>query len=197
MCTTKRFLLLPGAVLYAAVAMATKRKHMLGWLALGIAGVALGSFVNTTVFELDGDATDTSTSGDDWSTVFGCTTAKVCASTAGGSALQGTGLTADIGGAGDNILTGGHTKDIYDFGVWQWKQTATTSVQDKDDILHSGAAAYTDPSNGHTLIYFMADRFDNSGDSQMGFWFVQDPNVGIAGSGSSGTFTGHHKEGDI
>jgi hypothetical protein len=40
----------------------------------------------------------------------------------------------------------------------------------------------------------MADRFDNSGDSQMGFWFVGDSAVGPK---SDGTFSGQHKDGDF
>ena len=110
----------------------------------------------------------------------------------------------DITGAGDNILTGGSTKDIYDLPSWLFKKTGVTSVQDKDDIEHAFAAQYSvDKSGGQcgsagpqancVLLYFGADRFANSGSTTMGFWFyksrVQPLGPDAAGNG---TFTGSH-----
>src|SRR6185436_17437328 len=46
--------------------------------------------------------------------------------------------------------------------------------------------------DGDTWVYFGADRFDNDGDAQIGFWFFQG-NVGIA----NGDFTGKHVDGDV
>ena len=95
-------------------------------------------------------------------------------------------------GQGDDILVGGGTKDINDIGPsWLWKQTAVTSVQDKADIEHAYAAQYT--SGEDELLYFGADRFSNSGDTVMGFWFFKSEiaTVGPDASGN-GTFTGNH-----
>ena len=102
-------------------------------------------------------------------------------------------------------MTGGQTKDIYDLpNNWIWKQTTTTSVQDKDDIEHAFAAQYSvDKSAGQcgtagpqancVLLYFGADRFANSGDTTMGFWFYKSK-VGVStlDAGGNGTFTGQH-----
>jgi glutamine cyclotransferase len=144
-----------------------------------------GGVDDNSIFELDGNTI--TTQSQDWDKIF-----------SNSSTAAVTAFTTDVTGAGDDILTGGTTKDTNDFSKWAWKQNATTGVQDKDDLEHAFAAAYR--ANGHTLIYFGADRFSNSGDSQIGFWFVQDPNVAInhnASGGASGGFDGKHIDGDI
>jgi hypothetical protein len=97
-----------------------------------------------------------------------------------------TTLSGGLAGAGDSILSQ-DTKDIQAISAWTWKQTGSTSVQDKADIEHAYAAQYGD------LLYFGADRFSNSGDTVMGFWFFRS---GVAKVGpdaqGNGTFTGTH-----
>jgi hypothetical protein len=48
------------------------------------------------------------------------------------------------------------------------------------------------------VIFFGSDRFDNAGDSQLGFWFfqnkIQTTNIS---SGGGFQFSGHHKNGDL
>jgi hypothetical protein len=128
------------------------------------------------------------------------------------SGAQSQAFVTDGFGAGDSILTGGGTKDINDIQAnWLWKQTSTTSVQDKDDIEHAFAAQYKVDKSGATdacgtgsngdpiktancvLLYFGADRFSNSGNTTMGFWFFKNEitPVGPDASGN-GTFTGVH-----
>jgi hypothetical protein len=171
------------------------------------------------VFQLDGNAcTDTpNTNGTgscdavnpvstmtgihDWDQVF--------AGTAGGEASSfatDTTLAGGLAGAGDSILST-NTKDIQDVPDWSWKQTASTSVQDKDDIEHAYAAQYKVDRSGTgqqcgtsgsqancVLLYFGADRFSNSGDAVMGFWFFKDAGVGAnaVDATGNGTFSGHH-----
>ncbi|HUS05138.1 MAG TPA: hypothetical protein VMZ52_02495, partial [Bryobacteraceae bacterium] len=147
---------------------------------------------NGAKFELDGNASVGATH--DWNQVYADKLNNT--NTAGALAIA---FTTDIVDKGDNILSGGGTKDPLPFSGWAWKQNSTTTVQDKDDIQHAYAAAYK-LGNGHTGIFFGADRFSNSGDAQMGFWFVQDPNVGInnvAKGGNTGGFNGIHMEGDL
>jgi len=152
------------------------------------------------VFQLDGNAI-VDTSGDtepqnpvsdqdgdhDWDEVY--------ADHLDGTTTSGATAIAffdDEFGQGDDILVGGGTKDINDIGPsWLWKQTAVTSVQDKADIEHAYAAQYT--SGEDELLYFGADRFSNSGDTVMGFWFFKSEiaTVGPDASGN-GTFTGNH-----
>jgi hypothetical protein len=164
--------------------------------ALAVTGVvAIGTGIDDgVIFELDGNASVESTH--DWNQVYADFLSNFTSNSAGAIVSQ---FIPDGIGAGDDILQGGTTKDTNDFPGWGWKQNSTTSVQDKDDIGHAFAAAYKLP-NGHTGIFFGADRFSNSGDSQMGFWFVQDPNVAInhnATGGLSGGFNGHHMDGDL
>ena len=132
--------------------------------------------------------------------------------------LTDTTLSGGLAGAGDTILTGGSTKDINDLttpapanaAIWLWKETAQTSVQDKDDIEHAMAAQYSvdksganqhcgslGPTANCVLLYFGADRFSNSGDSVLGFWFFKSK-IGKVGpdANGNGTFTGHHTAAD-
>ncbi len=162
------------------------------------------------VFELEGNAiTDNSPSEpqnpqstacsgaqcDDWDHVF-----------AGTSNAVADGFVTDETGAGDSILQGGSTKDINDIPAWAWKQTTTTSVQDKDDIEHAYVAQYvvdksgTDqhcgssgPTANCVLLYFGADRFSNSGDAVMGFWLFRSKiSKSALDAQGNGTFTGSH-----
>jgi hypothetical protein len=131
---------------------------------------------------------------DDWDHVY-----------AGTSAAEATGFVTDKFGAGDSIFQGGSTKDINDLpGNWQWKQTTTTSVQDKDDIEHAAVAQYrvdksgsqcgsTGPTANCVLLYFGADRFSNSGDSVLGFWFFRKKvSLSSLDANGNGTFVGQH-----
>jgi hypothetical protein len=92
------------------------------------------------------------------------------------------------------IFTGGGSKDVQDISQWQY---TSGSVPDKDEINDAYAAAYTDATTGDVLLYFGADRYDNSGDSQIGFWFFQNPITLKTGNAGSGTFNGVHAIGDI
>jgi hypothetical protein len=164
------------------------------------------------VFQLEGNAitanTDPAnpqadlTGAHDWDQVYSDSLTDPIGTSSDADALA---FVTDPVGAGDNILTGGGTKDINDIGPsWLWKQTTVTSVQDKDDIEHAFAAQYTvDKSTGQCgssganaecdLLYFGADRFSNSGDAVMGFWFFKGEiaKVGPDANGN-GTFTGNH-----
>ena len=84
-------------------------------------------------------------------------------------------------------FTGGGSKDENDIPSWA---ITTNSVPDKDELLDAYAAVYE--KDGDTWVYFGADRFDNDGDAQIGFWFFQG-DVGIA----NGDFTGTHVDGDV
>jgi hypothetical protein len=89
-----------------------------------------------------------------------------------------------------SIYTGGGSKDDKDISGWRWKDGG--GLPDKDNLLHSFAARYT--ISGTKYLYFGADRFANSGDAQIGFWFLQ----GNVGNQAGGTFgPDAHKKGDI
>lgn len=140
-------------------------------------------------FELDGNVLDAGTAGDDWSTAnFGGLS---------GNQLAKTGVLADP--APQSIFTGGGSKDDLDLngplsGAGGWKHK-TGSVPDKDDITNAYAVAYN--VGGKLVIYAGADRFDNSGDAFMGFWFFQNQvGLGSGGGGGGAPFVGQHAVGD-
>lgn len=150
-----------------------KRSWLLrGAALLGVAGIALAFTYSTStgvdsngVFELDGNALDDTTPGEDWSSV----NPAVLASTYSGPAIA-TAFTKN----GSDAFSGGQTKDIVDTSSWKW---STTSSPGKDTLTNAYAAAYNVPraddhvNPNHLVIYFGADRFDNSGAAQLGFWF--------------------------
>jgi uncharacterized repeat protein (TIGR01451 family) len=146
-------------------------------------------------FELDGNAqtgvlgtSGSTTTSHDWDQVF-----------AGTSGAIATAFKTDaVNSTSDDIFTGGGSKDTNGIQAGPWLFTAA-KPQGKDDITHAYAAAYTDPGNGHLILYAGLDRFDNSGDSTAGFWFFGS-NIGegtVSKGNGTGPFTGAHQDGDI
>jgi hypothetical protein len=126
-------------------------------------------------------------SGVDWETMCEPNSSKECQTTSlvkpGGSSAF-SGIISDPDGT---TIFGGGNKDIHDVSAWSWGDGA---VPDKSDLLHAAAAAYD--NSGELVIYYTADRFDNVGNTYMGFWFFQDE-VAI----NNGGFSGNHKLGDV
>lgn len=146
---------------------------------------------------------------DDWST-FGFSNSPAPHFTNKGHALFTPAFILDAANSqNDNTFLGASSKDTQDITQWAWNPHGT---QDKDDIEHAFAAAYT-LGNGHTAIYAGMDRFANSGDATAGFWFVQDSTFALctgfhqaaspAGTvtnnacTAAGTFVGQHFDGDL
>jgi hypothetical protein len=88
-----------------------------------------------------------------------------------------------------SYFTGGGSKDVNDINRWQWSPGDVSP--DKDDITNAYAASYK--SDGNRILYFGADRFDTSGDAQIGFWFSNNP----IGMNPDGTFSGVHAVNDL
>lgn len=142
----------------------------------------------TTAFELDGNAVASGGALDDWSTLQsgpGSAIAKTMGTVPGGVAI------ADLDGV--TIFTGGGSKDDLDIPNWRYKDG---SVPPKDEITNAYAALYAIPgaSGLEQILVFGADRFAQSGASQIGFWFFQNDVHPVSGSD---TFTANHKNGDI
>ena len=181
-------------------------KRCLGLLFMAFALAAFAAITSTTgfvddpaIFQLDGDAQAALPasggsplySGDDWDTV----------NSGGGSSaiVARTGVVADFG-ANDQIFKTGSSKDIAGInptkGGWKW--AILSGPPDKDDLTNAYAVAYDvqNSASGQEELwaYFGTDRFDNSGDALLGFWFFQDNNIGPVAGGS---FAGHHTDGDI
>jgi uncharacterized repeat protein (TIGR01451 family) len=154
-------------------------------------------------FELDANVTTgvlgasgSTTTSHDWDQVYADNSVNPPTKTSG--ALASTFVTDKVNSNGDDIFTGGGSKDT--LGIQQGKWLFTTSKpQGKDDITHAYAAAYTDPTNDHLILYAGLDRFDNSGDATAGFWFFHNPvteNPNVTQNGGH-PFTGAHTDGDI
>jgi hypothetical protein len=139
-----------------------------------VIGSCSGAGPITSGFELDGNAKSISTNPpDDWDSIY----------TRGANPTFTTGVVSDFPSKADDYFQIG-TKDLTDVTSWRYNIQA---VPDKDDILHGGAAQY----NGQ--LFFFGDRFDVSGDAQIGFWFLKDTVNILPGS----TFGGHHRVGDL
>ena len=113
-----------------------------------------------------------------------------------------------------SIFTGGGSKDPQDITEWLWKDEAN-NPPDKDNLVHAYAVRYSlapsancpngldpsDPDYATTkceVLFFGSDRFDNSGDANSGFWFLQSQ-VGLTQNKSQGglEFSGQHEDGDL
>ena len=151
-----------------------------GILAMGLATVIPAQAVDDpNIFELEGNATDEAVhAGDDWENILDGTD----------SSLATTGIIPDP--AGETIFTGGSTKDDLDISGWLH---STGSVPHKNEITNAYAAAYDD--GGDLAIYFGLDKFSVNGNSNVGFWFLQEsiPEPLPA----DGTFGISHEVGDV
>lgn len=148
-----------------------------------LAAVATGGSAQATTalggqFELEGNAVDNTAANPpiDWANLYA-------------AAVPGfdfTGIAPDQPATDASYFTGGGSKDPQDVPNWRFN---SNSAPAKDEITDAFGAAVT--TNGEKTIYFGADRYDNSGDSQIGFWFFQN-----AVSASGGKFTGVHQAPD-
>src|SRR6266567_831925 len=160
---------------------------------------ALNDVGNAGVFELDGNIVkdSTSTFPIDWNALFSST---------------GTTLTLPTGGiAASWVNDGPHSvvdqttfttgsKDILDIANAGWQCTPSNNITPKDDILHAYSFAITPtfgPRAGHLLIYGAFERFANNGAGDLGYWLLQDANVGCSSSKGAVSFSGAHTVGDI
>jgi hypothetical protein len=62
--------------------------------------------------------------------------------------------------------------------------------------MNAYAAEYLDPVTGDEILYFALERNTNTGDANVGFWFLQDE-VGCESTGGSAPFAGDHTDGDL
>jgi len=145
------------------------------------AGALVLAVHDTGLFELDGNATTQTFT--DWDRVFADVTATPPGTTSGAIAQSWSAdnLLGDGPSQNATIFTGGGSKDPQELTEWRWKDGAG-GLPDKDNLQHAFAARYsvTPTSNCPAgsaatcdVLFFGSDRFDNSGDAQQGFWFLQ------------------------
>ncbi len=172
-CSTKLFVLVAVAILFA--------------------GVAGAQVAPTSLFQLDGTAAMNGSyppctySGgtapcDFWDLLNGNGT--------GGSAGHSSVRTFISGEASTEVFIGGGSKDPID--VTSWKCTSKSSP-DKDTLTNGYAAAYSAP-NGDLVTIFGADRFSTNGDANIGIWFFQQS---VICNPATGSFSNKHTTGDI
>jgi hypothetical protein len=84
-----------------------------------------------------------------------------------------------------------------------WQCNRDSNVNSKIDIMNAYSAAYTDDrgtvstADDHDILYFALERNANTGDGNVGFWFLQDGTVGCESPGGSVPFTGNHQTNDL
>jgi hypothetical protein len=181
---------------------------VLGVLALIVGTSTTAQALDTSVFELDGNAvTNHGGTGvpDDWDRVCHSVLGTDCSTTSGAN----TSIVefASQGATTGTTFAGGGSKDPLDVSGWAWNQ-GTGGLPGKDILLNGFAAEYTTPASASCpgssasqpckQIFFGMDRFDNSGDAQNGFWFFQNQiTLGSNKIGGAQGFNGVHKNGDV
>lgn len=181
-------------------------------LALGATGaaIAIGFLaisalaVHEEDFQLDGDviaSTTTnvgSTQNFDWDSLFTVGGTKKSPLPAGFTAAGfNKDFVVNTNGSFNSSDTSTYatgSKDTLPISGWQCNKD--NNVNSKIDVMNAYAAAYTDPGSGDQIIYFAQERNANTGDANVGFWFLQD-DVGCASNGGTVTFSGEHRDGDL
>jgi hypothetical protein len=181
------------------VSKRTKFLLGIGVIAALVIGWQVAAFaVHDEVFELDGNAVDSPAGGlDDWINVCKKLAADpLCASATPSSSTEQAFVSEPANtaeGRATTVFTEGGSKDENDVSEWQFKGDG--GLPDKDNLLHSYAALY--PVGTTELLYFGADRYDNSGDAALGFWFFKSPVALNPPNATEGAFTGNHVDGDL
>jgi hypothetical protein len=192
--------------------MVTPKRKGRRWLtALATLAVLSGTFYIANValavhdedFQLDGDVL-ASVGGSaalpyDWDSIFTAAGAPVASLPSGFSA---PGFERDfqssLGAAGGTFVTSDTStyatgsKDTLPISGWQCN--FDNNVNSKIDVMNAYAVAYTDGEDEY--MYFALERNTNTGDANVGFWFLQDA-VGCESTGGAADFTGGHRDGDV
>jgi hypothetical protein len=161
--------------------------------------------VHDETFQLDADviaSTQTTVGGstqtEDWDSIFDANGVKKDPLPAGFTAatFEKDFVTAANGGFSttDSSTYATGSKDTLPITPgWQCNRDA--NVNSKIDIMNAYAAAYT-ASSGDEILYFALERNTNTGDANVGFWFLQGE-VACESPGGNTPFTGDHADGDL
>lgn len=140
----------------------------------------------STIFQLDGNSANDNLT---------CTYGQPCdywnlinASGSSGSGRGHSTVNSFINGSVSTLaFTGGGSKDAQPISKWAY---ASTNTPPKDGLNAGYAAAYAITDFD---VIFGADRFEGSGDANIGIWFFQNQ-VSLNGTGG---FSGAHANGDV
>jgi hypothetical protein len=186
----------------------TKRKRFLlvptlMVIALSMFWIAGAQAVHDENFQLDGNVEASSTTNYggtiqalDWDSLFNADGSKKALPTD----FTASGFDRDFVTSGDTFVTSDTTtfatgsKDTLPISGWQCN--FDNNVNSKIDVMNAYAAEYVDPVSGDEILYFGLERNVNTGDANVGFWFLQDA-VACETEGAAVTFTGNHTDGDL
>jgi hypothetical protein len=155
-------------------------------------------------FQLDGDvisSTTTSVGGVtqtvDWDTLFNANGGKKPLPAGFTASTFSRDLNVNANGSfdtsDDTTFTSG-SKDTLPISTG-WSCAASANVNSKVDIMNAYSTAFT-AANGHQILYFALERNTNTGDGNVGFWFLQRA-VDCDANGGTASFTGDHSDGDL
>ena len=171
-------------------------KRLLFWLpgAVCCAAVAMAQTAPTSVFQLNGNAANSSSGCsygpcDYWNLLNGTGNNLSGGGIGAGSSAGQSAVRTFINGTSSTFgFQGGGSKDPNLISQWSY---AVTGSPNKDTINAAYAAAYTQA--GAFNLIFGADRLSPNGDANIGIWFFQQK---VMPNGSGG-FTGAHADHDI
>jgi len=161
--------------------------------------------VHDLTFQLDGDvlnSTTTSVGGTtqliDWNSLINSSGATILPLPNGYTAVSfdrdfATKANGSFSTSDDTTFATGSKDTLSISPGWQCNHDA--NVNSKIDVMNSYAAKYT-AANGDEILYFGLERNVNTGDANVGFWFLQD-DVGCASTDGAQPFTGNHMDGDL
>jgi hypothetical protein len=169
-----------------------------------IAGVAFA--VHDEDFQLDGDvlsSTITNAGGTpqvvDWDLIFDANGDSLSLPSGFSDAGFDRDFESSLGDAGGTFITSDSStfatgsKDT--LGINGWQCNFDNNVNSKIDVMNAYAVAYENAA-GDELMYFALERNTNTGDANVGFWFLQGA-VGCDSTSGTADFTGAHQDGDV
>ncbi len=86
------------------------------------------------------------------------------------------------------------SKDTLD--IDQWSCASSNNVNSKVDITNAYAAAQRNAADELIVTFGMEIRAPE-GNSNVGMWFLKDPDAGCSAASGTASFTGQHDEGDV
>jgi hypothetical protein len=166
-----------------------------------IGGTALA--VHDEDFQLDGDvlsSTQTNAGGStqlvDWDAIFTAAGTDQNPLPAG---FEAPGFEKDFLNDGATFITSDTStyatgsKDTLPISGWQCN--FDNNVNSKIDVMNAYSVAYEN-ADGDELMYFALERNTNTGDANVGFWFLQS-DVACESAGGAVDFSGGHTDGDV
>ena len=117
------------------------------------------------VYELDGDVTDDVAAGDDAENIRSGSSSALATTVGSDPVNTGSDIMFNPGGGSSTA------KDTGDLSDWRWQNKEPLDKLDLIDVLSS---QYLEPTSGDPIVYIGATRYDGSGASTLGFWFLQD-----------------------